>query len=218
MRNLFVCFLFALTLVFNQSCKSKLKHVNCFKEVYNFQLSDSTNSVEIINNNNNSVDFTFELNNSFPVSLEKVNKEILEESIANKISPIQSAWLYVMKTTYHSPPITSNNWLHEPSLFLNSVGGGFCDDLSSVLVALWKLMGYEARVIVLEGHVVAEVKDSDGWHMYDADLMVYYTDSNGRVLSVEELENNPKIVATSSLGIDSNLNPFLRSPNYLTKI
>jgi hypothetical protein len=47
--------------------------------------------------------------------------------------------------------------------------------------------------------------------------MVYYSDKSGRVLSVEELENNSDILNMPNLSIDTNINPFLRSKNYLTK-
>lgn len=217
MKTLFINSLLILVLVLFNFRDVSNKYQEAYRFDFDFELSDLINSVVISNETNESVLFTFDLNNRFPLSHEKMKRDIIELSTKNKISPIIAAWLYVMKMTYHSVPITSDNWQHEPSLFLNSVGGGFCDDLSSVLTALWQLMGYDARVMLLEGHVVAEVKDSSGWHMYDPDLMVYYTDEKGRVLSVEELEGHSEIVAYPNLDIDSNLNPLLRSANYLTK-
>lgn len=217
MRALFVNSLLVSVLVLFNFRDVSNKYQEAYRFDFDFELSDLINSVVISNETNESVLFTFDLNNRFPLSYEKMKRDIIELSTKNKISPIIAAWLYVMKMTYHTTPITLDNWQHEPRLFLNSIGGGFCDDLSSVLVALWQQMGYEARVMLVEGHVVAEVKDSLDWHMFDPDLMVYYTDGKGRVLSVEELEEHSEIIAYPNLDIDSNLNPLLRSANYLTK-
>jgi hypothetical protein len=86
----------------------------------------------------------------------------------------------------------------KPSLFINTVGGGLCDDRASVLVRLWQALGYKARVIGLEGHVVAEVFAEGKWMMFDPDLRLFYTDQNG-VMSVQDIERNPSVTRDGPL-------------------
>lgn len=215
-------FLFLPALIFisisyiSQAHSSK----NSFVQDINFILPDSLNGIEIMNPSRNPVNFQFVLNNRFPLSKKTIIKEVKEKAKKKNISPIKAAWQYVIQHTYHSLPLTSENWQHEPTLFLNSIGGGLCDDLSTVLVSIWQRLGYGARVVLLNGHVVAEVKDEDGWHMYDPDLEVYYTDSKGMVLSVAELENHPEHVTYPNLEIKENpyLNPLMNYKNHITQM
>ena len=211
--------LFILIFIFSYHRSHSQSSKNKFVQNINFILPDSLNGIEIINPSMNSVQFQFVLNNRFPLSTKTIIKEVKERAKKKKISKIKAAWQYVIKHTYKDNPLTSESWQHEPTLFLNSIGGGLCDDLSTVLVSIWQELGYEARVILLNGHVVAEVKDKHGWHMYDPDMAVYYTDSKGRVLSVEELENQPEYVIEPNLEIKkgSYLNPLMNYKNKITQ-
>jgi hypothetical protein len=107
----------------------------------------------------------------------------------------QLAWRYVSETTQHASPLTGGTFLHRPELFLRSVGAGFCDDRASVLHWIWRALGYNARVMALNGHVVAEVMVGGRWEMYDPDYGIYYLDRKGVVASVEDLQGDPSLVS-----------------------
>jgi hypothetical protein len=116
-------------------------------------------------------------------------------------------WRYIIKSKYHFEPYTGDAWGHSPILFLNSIGFGFCDDVSAVYHALATRFGYTARIWGLwapgyvAGHVVPEVMIKDRWEMYDPDMEVYYWNKKTQVAGVEELSENPKLITNP-------VNPF----------
>jgi hypothetical protein len=59
---------------------------------------------------------------------------------------------------------------------------------------LMSLFGYQTRLWNLSGHVVSEVLINGTWELYDADLCVYYYNSQGKVASVEDLETKPDLI------------------------
>jgi Big-like domain-containing protein/putative type II/III system pilus formation protein/transglutaminase superfamily protein len=67
-------------------------------------------------------------------------------------------WRYVRDRTYHYDPLTASNWQHDPLLFLNSVGFGYCEDVTAVLASLARRAGYTARAWALNGYIVPEVR------------------------------------------------------------
>jgi hypothetical protein len=116
-------------------------------------------------------------------------------------------WRYLIKNRYHFDPYTGETWGHSPVLYLNSIGFGFCDDVSALYYALATRVGYEVRVWGLwgpnydSGHVVPEVWIKDHWEMYDPDMEVYYWNEKGQVAGVEEVCYNPQLITQP-------INPF----------
>lgn len=104
------------------------------------------------------------------------------------------AWRYVSLRHRHDYAISGGRMLHHPLVYLRSIGAGLCDDVASVLHFLWLSLGYESRVMVLEGHVVPEVKVNGRWEMYDPDLKVHYLLPNGAVANVRDIEADPTIL------------------------
>ncbi len=104
------------------------------------------------------------------------------------------AWRYVFERTRHDWPLSAGMFLHQPDMFLRSVGAGLCDDVSSALYWIWTGMGYESRVRSLEGHVVPEVKIDGRWEDYDPDFGVFYVNREGLVAGVDELAADPKLI------------------------
>lgn len=115
------------------------------------------------------------------------------------------AWEIVSHFTEHISPLWDNwnqyppyDWGHSPALMLNSLGFGICDDMATVLHALWRELGYSTRVWGLNGHTVSEIYVENKWQMYDADFKVYYHTRDLQVASVSELiadtslVNNPR--------------------------
>lgn len=127
----------------------------------------------------------------------------------------KTAWMYVIDHSFYDFPYTSENWFHHPLLFLNSSGGGYCDDLSSVLAKIWQNLGYSSRIIKIEGHVVPEFRDKNGWHMLDPSLGVYYVKKDN-VLPVSYLENNSNLIITPE-SIRTYGSPYLNERNPLTE-
>jgi hypothetical protein len=88
-------------------------------------------------------------------------------------------------------------------LFLNSIGFGYCDDVSAVFGSLAKSAGYSARGWSLDGHVVAEIQDDVRWEMYDPDLAVYYNDRADEVAGVEQLSADPSLITSPVAAVSS---------------
>jgi hypothetical protein len=66
-----------------------------------------------------------------------------------------------------------------------------CHQIAQAMVDLATRQGIEARVVALDGHVVAEGRYGGAWHGFDPDYGVAYRDG-GRILSVEELADSPE--------------------------
>ncbi|HET9406554.1 MAG TPA: hypothetical protein VFO39_04905 [Candidatus Sulfotelmatobacter sp.] len=114
--------------------------------------------------------------------------------IFNREPDYRKAWRFLTARAYFYTPFSGSRKQHDPLLFLNSLGYGYCDDFANVLATIWKWQGYQSRVWWLNGHVVPEVRASGRWMMFDADIGVYYTDATGNVASVEDLAANPDLI------------------------
>jgi len=116
-------------------------------------------------------------------------------------------WRYLIKSRYFFAPYTGDTWGHSPVLYLNSIGFGLCDDVTSVYYALASRFGHKTRVWDLygpdfkSGHVVPEVLIEDRWEMYDPSMEVYYWNENDQVAGVEELYSSPHLITRP-------INPF----------
>jgi hypothetical protein len=106
----------------------------------------------------------------------------------------RKAWRWVVGHRYHWVPLTGKSWYHSPTVFFNSAGFGFCDDVAHLLAFLWSEMGYQTRVWGLSGHVVPELFLDGRWQMYDPDLEVYYLDRAGRVAGATDLMLDPDLI------------------------
>lgn len=104
------------------------------------------------------------------------------------------AWRLVSMMHYHADPFIAGKKTHAPILAINSVGYGYCDDVSAALANIWKWLGYEARVWDLQGHVVPEVRVGDSWLMFDPDYGIYYFNRDGNIASVAELSKDPSLI------------------------
>jgi len=154
-------------------------------------LSKKQNTIVLKNNDSTEVSFYLKINDFFPFTIFSIVDSIKQLSSHSK--DYYEAWRFISNNTEHTVPYSSKSWQHDPALFINSVGSGFCDDRASVLVRIWKELGYDARVMGISGHVISEVFNDGKWKMLDPDLRIYYT-KNDTILSVSELENNPDII------------------------
>jgi hypothetical protein len=161
-------------------------------------LNDDYNAIEFHNDNDQEITFELDLNQVFPQSMKQILENVKRIAEEEECPKYIAAWKYVARTTFHTNPLTESSWQHDPVLFLNSIGGGFCDDKASVLAFLWRYQGYNSRVVLLNGHVVPEIYIQNKWQMYDPSLFVYY-EQNGEVLSINELEDNSNVVRYGQL-------------------
>lgn len=104
-------------------------------------------------------------------------------------------WRFMLLNRYHYEPYTAQQWGHAPTLFLNSLGYGLCDDIAAATSALARRRGLAARVWFLNGHIVAEIRVANRWQVYDADLEVYYRLRDGRLGGVEELAGDTTLIS-----------------------
>lgn len=139
--------------------------------------------------------FTIRLNDGFYLSETDIVEEVQKMPDEYPNEPLErKAWRFVSAKIKFSKPLTDENWIHSPQLMINSVGNGFCDDLSSALSLLWRKQGYNSRVWSLGGHVVPEVFTNNAWHMYDPLYQVYYYNNKNVIAGVEELAKNPELI------------------------
>lgn len=94
---------------------------------------------------------------------------------------------WVHQYSRHTRPLSADNWLHSPEVFINSLGLGYCDDRASVLVGLWRAYGLRARIWNLQGHVVPEVMVAGKWQLYDPDVGVFMLDDDLQICSVADV-------------------------------
>lgn len=190
MKGNIVLFFFTFLLLNGYSQKYDLDTV-----IY---LNNNSNSISISNDTDSIATFTLKINDVFPLSIDEILDSIKRIEVAENLTDYKAAWKFVARATFYTKPLTENNWQHDPVLFVNSIGGGFCDDRSSILAALWERQGYETRVTFLEGHVISELFVDNHWEMYDPTLYLYYED-NDKVMSVNELEKKSKIIRSGKM-------------------
>jgi hypothetical protein len=104
------------------------------------------------------------------------------------------AWRLVVLRTRWAEPFTGGLFWQQPDLFLRSIGQGQCDVLASVLHRIWQAMGFDARVFMLSGHLVPEIRIAGAWQMYDPTYGIYYFNRNGAVASVDDLAGDPQVI------------------------
>jgi hypothetical protein len=151
--------------------------------------------VTLSNKSDGDADFEFKINGKVFQSMNEILVAISKQPNEFDKEPIErKAWRYVTANTEQLKVHSSNVWIHNPLLMLNSLGFGLCDDLASVLSFIWKKQGFKSRVWGLEGHVVPEVFAQGKWQMYDPTFGVYYLNNERKVASVDELGAAPELI------------------------
>ncbi len=160
--------------------------------------SPETKSVKISNKSSRIAVFNLNLNdNMFYSNIEEIINDIKSMNGEYENEPIQKkVWIFLDNFTEHNFPLTERFWYHNPIVFINSIGFGFCDDVSMVSYYLWEEMGMKARVWGYQGHVVGEVFADNRWELYDVDKHIYYYNNNDEVAGINEIIENPEIVTS----------------------
>jgi hypothetical protein len=126
----------------------------------------------------------------FEVLLDEILKVTSEK---NKDFPLKT-FQYLVEKTYHYTPVTGELFLHHPLYFLNSLGSGYCDDVSSVFSIIMNKYGFKSEVHSLAGHVVSEVTNGNKKELFDVDLRCYYLNRKGEIASYQDLINDPDLI------------------------
>lgn len=215
--------IFALFLFINSCTRDVKKPVYnhmpnfAYTNSYQARVNDSTNIFVIENPNYHSVKILLDINGAFPVTIGRVINDVKQHT-TKKTSLPKAVFQYVTQHLFFTPrPLTTERWQHKPEWMLNSIGGGQCDDLASVMAYICAEMELPVRIVGLSGHVVVEVYHQGKWEMYDPNKKVYYCDSSGRVASLEYLENHPDIVYKGECLCDTSLNALYAFENPYTK-
>jgi hypothetical protein len=98
-----------------------------------------------------------------------------------------AAWLWVMDNGYHWDPYTGLSWQHSPAVYMNSMGFGYCDDVTAVYSLIMDHAGYQTRAWDIQGHVMPEVRVGDHWQIYDPDLRALYVDASGNLMGYNDV-------------------------------
>ena len=121
----------------------------------------------------------------------------------------ESVWMYTSKNSYHFVPLTEKKWYHDPIIFFNSVGFGYCDDVSIINSIIWNGMGYSSRIwnINLGTHIVSEVsEDGITWELFDSDLGLVFNEGGG-ALSIDRLIEM-QTIDQAALKINGEINEY----------
>lgn len=162
-------------------------------------LSDTLNTISIENESTLPVTFLLKINENFPLSFNDISEKIETIASQEKVSKHFAAYIFLRRNTFYNSPYSAETWQHEPLLFINSFGGGFCDDLASVLAAVWKSEGDSARIINIDAHVIPEVFKDNRWQMLDPTCGTFYTNEKNEILSVEQISNHLNVMFATNV-------------------
>ncbi len=183
----YICFLFILVALF--SCNKSEKRV----VVVSIDNPDDS-MISIINNGDDIAEFEMVLNDMDFSSTQDIVQHIENMPDLYADEPLEmKAARFVYMFTWKDSNISSSNQFYNPVLAINSIGGGLCGNRSAILTSILRKMGFSARSICLEGHVVSEVKVEGKWKAIDVDYGVCFRNQDGDYLSVNDLERNTEI-------------------------
>jgi len=127
-------------------------------------------------------------------------------------------WKLVAQSGQHYP-FDYNHQLqdHVDPIALVSFPYFLCGEKAGILANLAVLAGLPARNIVLEGHVVAEIKYNGTWHMFDADENCIFRNNRQQIASVEELHAHPDWISETNIeyALKNNFSGFNKYKAYI---
>jgi hypothetical protein len=173
--------------------------------------------ISITNDGADTAKFDLRLNdNLIYTSFDQILHDVKSFKKENQIPLQKKVWSYLTFFTVHNYPLTEHFWYHNPILFLNSVGFGFCDDVSMVSHYLWSELGMQARVWGYQGHVVSEVLANNRWELYDVDKRIYFFNDKNEIAGIDEIIENPEIILSPNKPIvnDKNIASHVYSEVY----
>lgn len=129
-----------------------------------------------------------------PVSI----AEIVEICVSGKSGAEEKAlslWNYVSENRIHDWPAHSGKEAFDPVKLMSVYGYGFCSHAAKALAILAQHAGLESRVRHAKSqHVVCEILIDGHWAMFDPDGQVFFRTEDGRIASVEDIANKPRLI------------------------
>ena len=177
---------------------------------YDLKTSTSqTDFVRIVNHSGSTASFRIDLNGMLFASDADVLSAIQAMPPEYPNEPLQrKVWRFIRDNRYHWYGITDHGWdMPSPALFFNSIGFGFCDQSAELYCQFMTSLGYQARRWLFTAHTTSEVLINGRWEMYDADIGVYYYNSQGQVAGVAELATDPSLITNP-------IDPLPSAPSY----
>lgn len=136
------------------------------------------------------------INDSLDVSsAHEVVAQIIKPGMTDEQKAI-ACWRFMIDHYYHwFPPYeeSSPEPVRDLAKAINSYGFGPCFQNAPVLTALWEAAGFKTRGWTITGHAIPEVFYDGAWHMLDADAQAFHRKADGKIASVEELADDPKL-------------------------
>ena len=175
------CCLAALALLILAACHRDELQVATFTAA-----AAHTASWSIRNTSDRDIRFNLTVNDKFWRSRQQMIDEIARQNNDNQTFVIRAAeWVH--RYSRNISPLSADNWIHSPELFINSLGLGYCDDRAAVLVSLWQAYGLRTRMWNLQGHVVPEVMVNGKWQLHDPDMGVFMLGDDLQICSVADV-------------------------------
>ncbi len=148
-------------------------------------------------------------------SVDALVHDLLENKKTDK-EKVMSIYEFLVAHRYHFYPPTERYEEHDPILWLNVYGYGFCDDAALAAQYLCNAAGYKSRVWFLKGHMVPEVMYNNKWHHLDPDQEAIYRKPDGSIYSVEELIERPEVIDNFWIKKTGSTRDEIRKP-YITE-
>ncbi len=112
-------------------------------------------------------------------------------------------WRYVIDHKYNFVPLTHKSWIHDPVLFFNSLGYGYCRDYAFLTSRIASHLGLVSRVYGFPAHSVPELSVDGKWVMYDPTYSSYYFDDSGEIAGIEGLNADTSLVTSPRIRLDA---------------
>jgi hypothetical protein len=178
-------------------------------------------------------DYDFKQLRLITAELENIDREKVLKSLFYQISKGASTHKekhlrilrFLQKVSMHNDfiqPMHEDRTMVMDPLILLKLNEMRCGHVARVAVDLFEAAGYQARVVQLGGHVIAEIFYESDWHYFDADVFgggETVIDNKGNIPSIIDLSKTPFLIDSLShyqeLSYHGNLKQYRYYPSFL---
>jgi hypothetical protein len=216
-------FLILFLFVFFSSCNERkelnlLFTINTDKSIKIPKLSDYNNiQINIINESEECGKIYFKSTNGIDYSsVENMLKAVVKDTMTDNEKAI-ALWRLVSETSFYYD-FDYNDKLPDNKLPSALIRFPYlmCGEKAEILVKLAKIIGLDARVLYMDGHIASEIYYENKWHLFDADHNIVFYNENKQIASLEELKNNNSLVTSSNAlrSVNDNFNMIFLYKKY----
>jgi hypothetical protein len=122
-------------------------------------------------------------------SLEAWKKSFIRDGMTDEEKAL-AVWKSNVAFVYQDAPpneFLQEACVHDAVKSFNVYGYGMCCCASARVAELARYLGLEARGFAINSHSVPEVRWQNEWHLLDASLANYFTRSDGRIASLNDV-------------------------------